>query len=110
MATLTGLARTSKLNGYLIGVMMMAHPICKALGGTVLSATNYFILLHFAYVKIVIHFLGIVGVANMAHLTIRDIYCCDKLMSHLAIKANNTIKIVYLCQLCANHKVVHVDG
>lgn len=41
-------------------------------------------------------------------LTIRDCYCCQKLMSHLAVRANEKIKIVYLCQLCGNHNVVHV--
>ena len=43
-------------------------------------------------------------------MNIRDIYCCNKLMSHLAVKANDQLKLIYLCQTCGNHKVVHVDG
>lgn len=43
-------------------------------------------------------------------LTIRDTYCCNKLMSHCAFRANDKLKLVYLCQTCGDHKVVHIDG
>lgn len=41
--------------------------------------------------------------------SIMNYFCCNNLMSHLAIRANESLKIVYLCLTCGNNETIHLD-